>query len=57
MKYRTRIYLNAEQRANIWDRWQRGESMSSIGRLFERVFPVSLSWPDHPSPNIFQHLV
>ena len=36
MKQRTRIYYSAEQRADIWDRWQRGESMSSIGRLFER---------------------
>ncbi len=27
MKYRTRIYYSAEQRADIWDRWQRGESM------------------------------
>ena len=36
MKHRTRIYFSAAQRADIWDRWQRGESMSSIGRLFER---------------------
>lgn len=36
MKHRTRIYFNTEQRADLWDRWQRGESMSSIGRLFER---------------------
>jgi hypothetical protein len=36
MKHRTRIYFNAEQRADIWDRWQRGESMRSIRRLFER---------------------
>ncbi len=25
-----------EQKNEIWDRWQRGESQSSIGRLFER---------------------
>ena len=36
MKYRTRIYYSAKQRAEIWDRWRRGESMSSIGRAFER---------------------
>lgn len=36
MKYRRRIYSSAEQRAEIWDRWQRGESMSSIGRAFDR---------------------
>ena len=36
MKYRRRIYYSAAQRAEIWDRWQRGELMSSIGRLFDR---------------------
>mgnify|MGYP001819996787 FL=1 len=36
MKYRRRIYCSAAQRAEIWDRWQRGESMSSIGRVFDR---------------------
>ena len=36
MGYRRRIYYSASQRSEIWDRWQRGESMSSIGRLFER---------------------
>ena len=36
MKQRRRIYYSADQRAEIWDRWQRGESMSSIGRRFER---------------------
>lgn len=36
MKQRKRIYYSAEQRAEIWDRWRRGESMSSIGRRFDR---------------------
>ena len=36
MKYRRRIYYSGEQRAEIWDGWQRGESMSSIGRVFDR---------------------
>jgi IS30 family transposase len=36
MGYRRRIYYSASQRSEIWDRWQRGESMSSIGRLFDR---------------------
>lgn len=44
MKYRKRIYFNPSQRSEIWDRWQLGESMSSIGRLFEResssIYPV-----------------
>ncbi|WP_242187287.1 hypothetical protein [Sphingomonas sp. CARO-RG-8B-R24-01] len=34
MKKRQRNYYSAAQQAAIWDRWQRGESMSSIRRLF-----------------------
>ena len=45
MVYRTRIKYTAAQRAEIWDRWQRGESLSSIGRLFDR-----------PSSSIFNML-
>lgn len=44
MAYRRRIYFSEQQKAEIWDRWQRGESMRSIGRLFERnsssIFPL-----------------
>ena len=36
MKYRTRIYYTAEQKAEMWDRWQRGESINAIGRAFDR---------------------
>ena len=36
MKYRTRVYYSAEQRAEMWNRWQRGESINSIGRAFDR---------------------
>ena len=36
MKQRKRIYYSAAQRAAIWDRWKAGESMSSIGRRFDR---------------------
>jgi IS30 family transposase len=36
MKQRRRIYFSAAQRAEIWDRWQAGESMKSIGRRFDR---------------------
>jgi len=36
MKQRRRIYYSATQRADIWDRWRRGESMHDIGRLFDR---------------------
>jgi hypothetical protein len=31
MKHRRRINYSATQRAEIWDRWQRGELMSSVG--------------------------
>ena len=44
MKYRRRIFFTDLQKAEIWDRWQRGESMSSIGRRFERnsssIYPL-----------------
>ena len=36
MKQRRRIYYSAAQRSDIWDRWQAGEPMSSIGRRFDR---------------------
>lgn len=37
MKQRRRIYYSAAQRSEIWDRWQAGESMKSIGRQFDRA--------------------
>ncbi len=37
MAYRRRIFFTDKQKSEIWDRWQRGESMSSIGRLFDRA--------------------
>mgnify|MGYP001818035834 FL=1 len=44
MKYRRRIFFTDKQKSDIWDRWQRGESMSSIGRLFDResssIYPL-----------------
>src|ERR1039458_871359 len=45
MTYRTRIKYTAKQKSEIWDRWQRGESLKSIGRVFDR-----------PSSSIFNHL-
>ncbi len=36
MKYRTRIYYTDEQKKMMWDRWQKGESMNALGRLFDR---------------------
>ena len=45
MIYRTRINYTAKQKAEIWDRWQRGESLNAIGRAFDR-----------PSSSIFGQL-
>ncbi len=45
MTYRARIKYTAEQKAEMWDRWQRGESLNSIGRAFDR-----------PSSSIFGQL-
>ena len=36
MVYRTRIKYTAAQKTEMWDRWQRGEALRSIGRAFDR---------------------
>ena len=36
MTNRTRIHYTAQQKAEIWDRWHRGESLNAIGRTFDR---------------------
>ncbi len=36
MKQRKRIFYNDDQLKIIWDHWQQGYSLKSIGRLFER---------------------
>jgi len=36
MAYRTRIKYTQKQKSEIWDRWQRGESLKEIGRVFDR---------------------
>lgn len=45
MTYRKRIRYTEEQKAEMWDRWQQGESLTSIGRVFDR-----------PSSSIFGQL-
>lgn len=37
MKYRQRTFCTDKQKSEMWDRWQRGESLSSIGRRFDRA--------------------
>ena len=36
MKYRKRIYYTEADRALMWDRWQKGESLQTIAQLFGR---------------------
>ncbi len=36
MKQRPRIYYTETDKALMWDRWQKGESLHSIARLFDR---------------------
>lgn len=45
MKYRTRTFYTDQQKSEMWDRWQRGEALSAIGRRFDRA-----------SSSIFPHL-
>jgi len=36
MKQRSRIYYTETDKALMWDRWQKGESLNSIARFFDR---------------------
>ena len=36
MKQRTRIYYSDAQKSLMWDRWQKGDSLAAIARLFDR---------------------
>ena len=45
MTYRTRIKYTTQQKGEMWDRWERGESLTAIGRAFDR-----------PSSSIFGQL-
>jgi len=36
MGYPTRIYYTEADKALMWDRWQKGESLNEIGRYFGR---------------------
>jgi IS30 family transposase len=39
MEHRPRIYYTEAQKALTWDRWQKGESLHAIARLFGRHHP------------------
>lgn len=36
MKQRPRIYYSNEQKAIMWDRWQKGDSLHDIAKIFDR---------------------
>ena len=36
MKYRNRIQYSEADKALMWERWRRGESLNAIARLFDR---------------------
>jgi hypothetical protein len=36
MKHRTRIYYTETDKALMWERWRRGESLQAIAQLFDR---------------------
>jgi len=36
MKQRTRIYYTESQKALMWNRWQKGDSLQQIAQLFDR---------------------
>lgn len=39
MERRPRIYYAESQKALMWDRWQKGDSLNDIARLFNRHHP------------------
>lgn len=39
MKQRPRIYYTDSQKALMWERWQKGESLQQIAQLFDRNHP------------------
>lgn len=39
MKQRLRIYYTEAQKALMWDRWEAGNTLREIGKLFDRPLP------------------
>jgi len=37
MKYRSRIYYNAEQKNLMWDRWQAGDSWLRVALMYHQA--------------------
>ena len=61
MKHRPRIYYSDEQKAIMWDRWEKGDSLHDIARLFDRNHSsvgriLSLTGGIRPPQRIRSHL-
>jgi hypothetical protein len=41
MRQRPRIYYTESQKALMWERWQKGDSLQQIAQLFDRNHSVS----------------
>jgi hypothetical protein len=39
MKQRPRIYYTESQKALMWERWQKGDTLRQIAQLFDRHHP------------------
>ena len=37
MKQRPRIYYTQDQKALMWERWRKGDSLQQIAQLFDRI--------------------
>jgi hypothetical protein len=49
MKQRPRIYYTESQKALMWERWQKGESLQQIAQLFDRNHGSSSRMQAHSS--------
>jgi len=50
MSYRTRINYTAQQKSEMWDRWQRGESLNAIGRALSQKCGIAGNVANHSMP-------
>ena len=57
MKRRPRIYYTETDKALMWDRWQKGESLNSIARHFDRHHSAIALLYTALLPILFQQLM
>ncbi|CAB3801755.1 hypothetical protein LMG28138_05059 [Pararobbsia alpina] len=41
MKQRPRIYYSESQKALMWERWRKGDTLHQIAQLFDRNHPIN----------------